>query len=120
MRKRTAQTYKTVKHGGANADQITTVRPEVYGKRLLDFLPRSSIVYPSPVFLLSISPLLICLPICMLHFLYLPTLEVHNSERHDLDFSIHICCDKAPRYVLSLVNSLPLLPSFYWLYLNVN
>nr|CDS26040.1 phosphatidylinositol 5 phosphate 4 kinase type 2 [Hymenolepis microstoma] len=38
MRKRTAQTYKTVKHGGANADQITTVRPEVYGKRLLDFL----------------------------------------------------------------------------------
>lgn len=38
MRKRTAQTYKTVKHGGANADQITTVRPEVYGRRLLDFL----------------------------------------------------------------------------------
>ncbi|VDD76256.1 unnamed protein product [Mesocestoides corti] len=38
MRKRTAQTYKTVKHGGANADQITTVRPDVYARRLLDFL----------------------------------------------------------------------------------
>uniref|UniRef100_A0A0X3NJJ2 1-phosphatidylinositol-5-phosphate 4-kinase n=1 Tax=Schistocephalus solidus TaxID=70667 RepID=A0A0X3NJJ2_SCHSO len=36
MRKRTAQTYKTVKHGAGS--EITTVRPEVYGRRLLDFI----------------------------------------------------------------------------------
>ncbi|VDP86915.1 unnamed protein product [Echinostoma caproni] len=36
MRKRTAQTYKTVKHG-AGAD-ISTVKPELYGRRLLDFI----------------------------------------------------------------------------------
>ncbi|KAL7062068.1 hypothetical protein AAHC03_01524 [Spirometra sp. Aus1] len=36
MRKRTAQTYKTVKHGAGS--EITTVRPDVYGRRLLEFI----------------------------------------------------------------------------------
>nr|CAH8839279.1 unnamed protein product [Trichobilharzia regenti] len=34
MRKRTAQTYKTVKHGS----DVTSVKPEFYGRRLLDFV----------------------------------------------------------------------------------
>ncbi|CAH8504476.1 unnamed protein product [Heterobilharzia americana] len=34
MRKRTAQTYKTVKHG----TDATSVKPEFYGRRLLDFV----------------------------------------------------------------------------------
>lgn len=34
MRKRTAQTYKNVKHGS----EASTVKPELYGRRLLDFV----------------------------------------------------------------------------------
>ncbi|TGZ71677.1 hypothetical protein CRM22_002510 [Opisthorchis felineus] len=36
MRKRTAQTYKTVKHG--TSTEVGSVKPEMYGKRLLDFM----------------------------------------------------------------------------------
>ncbi|KAG5451979.1 Phosphatidylinositol 5-phosphate 4-kinase type-2 beta [Clonorchis sinensis] len=36
MRKRTAQTYKTVKHG--TSTEVSSVKPEMYGKRLLDFM----------------------------------------------------------------------------------
>ncbi|KAF5395394.1 hypothetical protein PHET_12286 [Paragonimus heterotremus] len=36
MRKRTAQTYKSVKHG--TGAEISTVKPELYGRRLLDFM----------------------------------------------------------------------------------
>lgn len=39
MRKRTAQTYKTVKHGvGA---EISTVKPELYARRFLDFITQA-------------------------------------------------------------------------------
>ncbi|CAL8068704.1 unnamed protein product [Calicophoron daubneyi] len=36
MRKRTAQTYKTVKHGAGA--EISTVKPDLYGRRLLEFI----------------------------------------------------------------------------------
>ncbi|CDS36783.1 phosphatidylinositol 5 phosphate 4 kinase type 2 [Echinococcus multilocularis] len=78
MRKRTAQTYKTVKHGGANADQITTVRPEVYGRPdssspkllfiLSYFLSSATLILVS----LVLPSLLLCLFVFFVHA-FLPT-----------------------------------------------
>ncbi|PAA91900.1 hypothetical protein BOX15_Mlig022740g1 [Macrostomum lignano] len=38
VRKRTAQTYKSMKHGYNNENQLSTVRPEVYARRFLEFI----------------------------------------------------------------------------------
>ncbi|PAA92426.1 hypothetical protein BOX15_Mlig026968g1 [Macrostomum lignano] len=41
VRKRTAQTYKSMKHGSSSENQLSTVRPEVYARRFLEFIEAS-------------------------------------------------------------------------------
>jgi len=49
VKKKTASAAKTVKYGAAEAENISTVRPDQYARRLVDFIAQRVLSDPAPV-----------------------------------------------------------------------